>query len=189
MSIISLFCEIDDFFLAFEKYIAAHQLPRTHPLEKRGRPRRLHTSEVMTLLVNFHQSQYRTFKDYYLKHVCLYLRWAFPKLVSYNRFVALMSEALFPLSVYLYTRLGTCDGISLIDSTRLRVCDNRRISKHRVFTEEAERGRNSLGWFYRFKLHLIINTRGELLSVELTPANTDDRRPVVKLTQRISGKL
>ena len=80
MHIVSLFCEIDDFFLAFENYQARHQLPGT-PSEKRGRPRTLHPSEVMTILVNFHQSGYQTFKDYYLKEVCLHLRWAFPDLV------------------------------------------------------------------------------------------------------------
>ena len=61
--------------------------------------------------------------------------------MSYNRFVALMPEVLFVFSVYLYTRLGTCDGVSFMDSTRLRVCENRRIPTHRVFAEEAERGK------------------------------------------------
>ena len=91
MSMVSLFCEIDDFFLAFEKHQAQRQLPETQEHnERRRRPRRLHTSKVMTLLISFHQSQYRTLKDYYLKHVRLYLRWAFPNLVSYARFVQLM---------------------------------------------------------------------------------------------------
>lgn len=169
MDILPLFCEIHDFFLSFEKYQTQRQLPGTHS-EKRGRPRSLHPSEIMTILVYFHQSQYRTFKDYYLKEVCLHLRWAFPNLVSYNRFVALKSEVMFALSVYLYTRLGTCDGVSFIDSTRLRVCENRRIPTHRVFAEEAERGKTSLGWFYGFKLHLVVNTHGELVSIYLTPA-------------------
>ena len=143
----------------------------------------------MTILVNFHQSGYQTFKDYYLKEVCLHLRWAFPNLVSYNRFVALMPETLLPLSVYLYTRFGTCDGVSFMDSTRLCVCENRRISRHRVFAEHAARGKTSLGWFYGFKLHLLINTHGDLLGAELTPGNIDDRVPVEKLTQSVFGKL
>ena len=188
MNILPLFCEVDDFFLAFEKYQAQRRLPDRHA-EKRGRPRRLHPSEVMTILIYFHQSQYRTFKDYYLKEVCLHLRWAFPNLVSYNRFVALKSEVLFALSVYLYTHLGRCDGFSFMDSTRLRVCENRRIPTHRVFVEEAERGKTSLGWFYGFKLHLLINTHGELVSVYLTSGNIDDRRPVMELVRRIFGKL
>ena len=62
--------------------------------------RSLHTTEVMTILVNFHQSQYRNFKHYYQKHVAVYLRWTFPCLISYNRFVELMSETFLPLSVY-----------------------------------------------------------------------------------------
>ena len=137
MNILPLFCEIDDFFLAFEQYQAQRQLPGKRR-EKRGRPRTLHPSEVMTILVNFHQSQYRTFKDYYLKEVCLHLRWAFPNLVSYNRFVALKSEVMFAVVCLSLHTLGvTCDGISFIDSTRLRVCENRRIPRHRVFAAEA----------------------------------------------------
>ena len=189
MNILPLFCEIDDFFLAFEKYQAHRLFPGTRR-EKRGRPRTLHPSEVMTILVNFHQSQYRTFKDYYLKEVCLHLRWAFPHLVSYNRFAALKSEVMFAASVYLYTRLGNCDGISFIDSTRLRVCENRRIPRHRVLvSEEAGRGMTSLEWFYGFKLHLVINTHGELLGVYLTSGNTDDRCPVLELARPVFGKL
>ena len=179
-------------FLAFEKYQAQQQLSETSGhQETRGRPRSLHTSEVMTLLINFHQSQYRTFKDYYEKHVCLYLRWAFPNLVSYSRFVQLMPEALLAMSeTYLYTRLGECSGISFIDSTALRVCENRRISKHRVLvSKEAGRSKTSMGWFYGFKLHLLINDRGELLSVRLTPGNTDDRSPVREFAQGLFGKL
>ena len=191
MSIISLFCEVDDFFLAYEKYIAAHQILENaaSPSERRWRPRRLHTSEVMTILIHFHQSQYRTFKDYYQKHVCLYLRWAFPYLVSYSRFVQLMREAFLPLSVYLYTRFGTCSGTSFIDATALAVCENQRISTHRVFAGSAGRSKTSVGWFYGFKLHLVINEGGELLSVVLMPGNTDDRSPVPQLSQGLFGKL
>jgi hypothetical protein len=44
-------------------------------------------------------------------------------------------------------------------------------------------------WFYGFKLHLVINDCGELLSVRLTPGNVDDRRPVPELIKKIFGKL
>ena len=112
-----------------------------------------------------------------------------PKLVSYNRFVELTSEALPEVSAYLLMRYGTCKGISFIDSTPIRVCRNSRIPQHRVFTKEAGRGVSTLGWFYGFKLHLIVNTDGELLAAEMTPGNTNDRKPVLKLTQGLFGKL
>ena len=177
MSIVSLFCEIDDFFLEYEKCESASCLPETSSVETRGRPRRLHPSEVMTILIAFHQSNYRTFKHFYQKHVCVYYRAEFPQLVSYSRFVQLKKEVLRLLTFYLSTHTGTCSGISFVDSTRLRVCDNKRISSHKVFAQKiSERGKTSMGWFYGFKLHLIINDTGDILDVALTPGNRDDRR-------------
>ena len=190
MNIITLFCEIDDFFLAYEKWQARHCLPNdTSPPETRGRPRKLHPSEVMTLLIAFHESGYRTFKHFYLKHVCVYWCVEFPNLVSYSRFVQLKKEVLTVLTFYLSANLGTCSGISFVDSTRLRVCENKRISSHRVFAAAAERSKTSMGWFYGFKLHLVINAKGEILNVELTPGNTDDRRPLPKFTEDLHGSL
>ena len=189
MNIITLFCEIDDFFLAYEKWVSTQCLPETPPLETRGRPRQLHPSEVMTLLIAFHQSNYRTLKHFYLKHVCVYWGDEFPHLVSYSRFVQLQSEVLTLLVSYLSTTLGDCSGVSFVDSTRLRVCDNRRISSHRVFADVAECSKTSMGWFYGFKLHLAINEKGEVLDVALTPGNIDDRKPLRKFAERLHGSL
>ena len=147
------------------------------------------TNRHMTILVNFHHGGYRSFKHYYQKHVCRYLRWAFPKLVRYNRFVELTSEAFELVSEYLRLRFGKCNGISFIDSISLAVCRNRRAQRHHVFAQEAGHGKNAFGWFYSFKLHLIVNTAGELLSAEITAANTDDRSCVEKLTQSVFGKI
>ena len=72
MSIVSLFCEIDDFFLDYEKLKSTPCLREASPIDPRGRPRGLHPSEVMTVLIAFHQSGYRTFKHFYLKHICVY---------------------------------------------------------------------------------------------------------------------
>ena len=190
MDIIPLFCQIDDAFIACEKQSIPSQLPQIPDTpKKRGRPRRLHTSEVMTILVSFHQSQYRTLKHFYLKHVCLYWRWAFPKLVSYNRFVELIPQTLFALTAYLSRCLGKSSGIAFMDSTAIAVCENRRIPSHRVFTGIAERTKTSVGWVYGFKLHLVVNTDGELLAFRFTAANVDDRRPVAGLTRHLSGKV
>ena len=189
MNILTLFCEIDDFFLAYEKWVSTQCLPETPPLETRGRPRRLHPSEVMTILIAFHQSNYRTFKHFYLKHVCVYWRTAFPHLVSYSRFVQRKKEVLTLLEFYLARCLGECSGVSFVDSTRLRVCDNRRISSHRVFAGVAERSKTSMGWFYGFKLHLVINHTGDLLDVALTPGNIDDRKPLGTFAERLHGSL
>jgi hypothetical protein len=185
MNILPIFCDIDDFCLLFEP------LWRKHLLETRQRQRScsLCLSEVMTIIVLFHQSSYRNFKSFYTEHVFKHLAGAFPKLVSYNRFVELMPSALVPLCGYLQSRKGDCSGISFVDSTSLKVCHNRRIHSHKVFAGCARRGKTSVDWFFGFKLHLVTNDCGELLSLRLTPGNTDDRRPVSELVKGLFGKL
>ena len=101
----------------------------------------------MTLLIAFHESGYRTFKHFYQKHVYVYWCAEFPNLVSYSRFVQLKKEVLEVLTFYLSAHLGTRSGLSFVDSTRLRVCDNKRISSHRVFAGQAERQRLLWGGF------------------------------------------
>lgn len=143
----------------------------------------------MCIIIHFHQSRYRNFKTYYLKHVCEHLRGEFPNLVSYERFVILMPKAFGPLCAYLKSQFGRCTGVSFIDSTSLPVCDNHRIHMHKVFRGVAARGKGSMGWFYGLKLHLVINDRGEILACQITPGNTDDRKPVPALCKGFLGKL
>ena len=185
MDILPLFCDIDDFCLLFEP-LWRRKLLETR---QRNRPSTLCLSEVMTIVVLFHASSYRNFKAYYTEHVMKRYAWAFPRLVSYQRFVELMPSALVPLCGYLQTRKGECSGISFVDSTSLAVCHNRRIHSHKVFAGCARRGKTSVDWFFGFKLHLVTNDCGELLSLRLTPGNCDDRRPVPEMVKGLFGKL
>jgi len=187
MSLLELFCEVDDFCLAFEQYLEQHKIGQTRG--KPGPKPALSLSEVMTIIIHFHQSNYRNFKAYYIDHVLVQLQAEFPSLVSYIRFVELMPAAFLPLSAYLSTRLAVATGIGFIDSTPLPVCHNRRINRHRVFAGLAARGKTSMGWFYGFKLHLIVNDQGELITFYLTPGNVDDRKPVPQMAKKLWGKL
>jgi len=187
-SLVELFVHVDDFCQVF--------LPRLKPyllasgVIQRERARSLTISEVMTILIHFHQSHYRNFKAYYCQYVLVHLRKEFPCLVSYSRFVEFIPSVLLPLCGYLRLAcFGDCTGISFIDSTSLDVCLNQRISSHKVFAGLAQRGKTSTGWFFGFKLHLVFNDRGEILNTTLTPGNVDDRKPVPQLVQKLFGKL
>lgn len=188
LDVTQIFCDVDDFCQQFEHlWQQQSQLPSMVG-EKRCSSR-LQLSEVMTIVIAFHGSGFRTFKDFYTLCVLPHWRRAFPQLVSYTRFVDLMPWSLMLLCCYLYTRLGERTGISFIDSTPLEVCHPKRAHAHRVFADYGAWGKNSMGWYYGFKLHLLINERGELLAFQLTPANVDDRTPVADLTRGIIGKL
>ena len=186
-SLLELFVSVDDFCQVFLPFWERKLLQDGS--KKRRRSGELSTSEIMTIIIHFHQSHYRDFKTYYMDHVCQHLRCEFPKLVSYERFVILMPSVLGPLSAYLKSLYGRCHGISFIDSTALSVCDNHRIHNHKVFAGIAQRGKGSMGWFYGLKLHLLVNDCGELLACQITPGNVDDREPVATLSRRLFGKL
>jgi Transposase DDE domain len=181
-SLLKLFCDVDDFCQTMQKRALSDG-------KRRVRQPGLCNSEIMTIMIHFHQSAYRDFKSYYMQHVQRHLRRAFPQLVSYSRFVTLLPRVVVLLWLYAQTRCGRCTGIAFVDSTPLRVCHNRRISRHKVFRKLAARGQCSLGWFYGFKLHLIVNQYGEVLAFTLTPGNVDDRKPVPQLAKRLFGKL
>lgn len=187
-SLVELFVSVDDFCMSFlpklnQRLLASGAI-------QRQRARSLTISEVMTILIHFHQSHYRNFKAYYCEYVQRHLDQEFPDLVSYTRFVEFIPSALLPLCAYLrLVCFGKCTGISYIDSTSLDVCLNQRIASHKVFAGLAQRGKTSTGWFYGFKLHLVFNDRGEILNVTLTPGNVDDRNPVPQLVRELFGKL
>ena len=184
-SLLEVFCEGDDFCLAFlpgwrRQLIATGQ-------HRRQRARQLSLSEIMTILSAFHHSQYRTFKAFYTTEGLRHWHAEFPGLVSHSRFVEFIPSTLGPLCAYLRQCYGPCTGISFVDATALAVCHNRRIAQPRVFRGLAARGRTSMGWFFGFKLHLVVNDEGELLRVALTPGNIDDRQPVPR--RALFGKL
>jgi hypothetical protein len=133
------------------------------------------TSEIVSITVLFHLSGVRTFKHSYIHYVQKQLKQEFPNTVSYNRFVELMQSNLLPLTLYMKTCcLGECTGISFIDSTPIRACENKRIAQNKVFKDIATIGKSTMGWFYGFKLHVVINDKVELLDFIITQANVDD---------------
>ena len=72
MSLTELFCNVDDFCQQFEPKWQQYQLESG--MRIRRRKASLAMSEIMTIIIHFHQSNYRTFKIYYTKHLQVNLR-------------------------------------------------------------------------------------------------------------------
>lgn len=188
--ITEIFCSIDDFCLVFEPELQKRQLSTGKKTRKRKFT--MSMSEIVTITVLFHLSDMRTFKHFYLFYVKMHLKQEFPNTVSYNRFVELMQSNILPLTLYMKTCcLGKCTGISFIDSTPIRACKNKRINSNKVFKNIATTGKSTMGWFYGFKLHIVVNDKGELLDFIITQANVDDRAPLKEnnILKRIFGSL
>lgn len=186
-TITGLFCLVDDFCQGFIKDWEKHLVKSG--IKKRVRQGQLSISEIITIYVHFHQSHYRDFKNYYIGHVMKYLAKLFPGLVCYHRFVALIKTVLVPLHAFLQTLMGDRTGIYFIDSTLIKACHIKREKQNRVFEGIAVKGRSTMGWFFGFKLHLVINDKGELIAFKLTKGTVDDRKPVPDLVKNLLGKL
>lgn len=182
-----LFVEVCEFIKTFspifEKYLVG---------EKRQRPFcRLDICEIITIMIAFQMIGGQNFKQFYNDIIMQFHRKEFPDLVSYQRFIEIAPMAVTLLAVFLKFRIEMSEktGLYVIDSTPLNVCKNIRIPRHKVFKELAQRGKTSVGWFYGFKLHLVINHLGELMAVHITAGNIDDRKPVSKMVKALKGKL
>ncbi len=191
LHVLQIYSKIDDFCKEISLlFVRGKNLSDSK--KHRQKPSRLSLSEIMTIMVLFHLSNYRDFKHFYLFQICQVMRPAFPRVVSYNRMVELIRHALIPMILFLKLECKEkVTGISFLDSTHLAVCHNKRIHQNKVFKGLAERGKTTIGWFYGFKLHLIINEKGELLSFGITKGNVDDRNiDLLKdMTKDIFGKI
>jgi len=186
IDISAIYCTVDEFMIEFNHSLSKHligNIPKRKPT--------MNTSEVITIMILFQLSSCRNFKAFYNEYLPL-LSSYFPKRVSYNRFVELQKNAVLAMALFTKTCcLGECTGISFIDSTPLRVCKNKRIYNHKTFEGIAARGKSTMGFFYGFKLHIIINEIGQIIDFQITQANVDDRAPLKKgnLLKNIWGKL
>ena len=181
------YCDVDDFCKLFIPQW--EEILIENGTRKRRREKRMSSSEIMTVIISYHQSNYRDFKNYYLGYVSKHMKSYFPSLLSYTRFIAVMPSVLIPLCSYLKTRLGKPTGIAFIDSTKIEVCHIMRAKRNKVFDGVAKHGKGTMGWSFGFKLHLIINHLGEIVAVKLTEGNVDDRKPVPDMVSALSGKL
>lgn len=193
MELVSLFYLIDEFCKEYEPQWQQSLLDSG--LRQRRTSSRMSLAETLTIIIYFHLSGYRTFKWYYDREVrgTGFIASCFPYAVSYNQFLELMANSLVPLGHCLLwlCSLSSRTGIQFIDSTSIVVCSNLRINRHKVFQGSAARGHTSEGWFFGFKLHIVVNDRGELLALRITPGNVSDANKtiVTGLTEGLRGKL
>ena len=106
-----------------------------------------------------------------------------PNMISksrFNRRIHRLSHALleiFEMLAQVWKSTNT-SGIYLIDSFPVSVCQNIRISRCHIYTDEEFRGYNASKkiYFYGLKVHLITTIDGQPVEVLLTPGNVNDNK-------------
>ena len=182
----AIFCCLDDFAQTFEDWEHHNLIPTGR---KRRRSGKLCLGEMLFIMVLFHLSPFKDFKHFWHYGVEQKYRDYFGDIPSYGRFVSLMPRLFIPFCVLMHSLTGDQTGIYVADSTKIAVCHNLRISRNRVFADLAKRGKTTTGWFYGFKLHVIINHKGEIMAIKITPGNTDDRSVLDDMTRELEGKV
>lgn len=185
IDITTLFVCLDDFCKLYEACLKEKALPGPSTRQRSGY---LTLSEMLLIEVLYHFSAYKNFKYFYLHDICDRHRDKFTKLPCYDRFITLKKKLLMPLTLLIHSLTEEKTGLYFADSTPLKVCHNKRIGNHKVFKGLAKRGKSTMGWFFGFKLHVVVNNKGHLMAVKITPGNTDDREPLGDMTKGLTGK-
>jgi hypothetical protein len=180
---IALFCLVDDLYKIMIK--------DENKSKKSTRQSSLSIPEIITIILLFYQSNYKHFKRFYLEYVMIFHKNDF-KSLSYSRFIQLESRILPYLIQILYFLMSKNQhtGLYYIDSTRIEVCRDNRISSHKVFESLAKIGKSSNDkWFLGFKLHVITNDKREIINILITQGNIDDREHVEDLSKDLKGRI
>jgi len=180
-----IFCQVDDFCKELNQYTSVKLLPSN--TRKRGPSCSLSESEIMTILISFQSSGWRTFKNYYIGFLSVYWKKEFPNLPSYNRFIEIMNRVIFHLTLFSQLKSGKQTRIYFIEYTCLPVCHLKRSIRNKTFDEIAKYGRTSVGWFFGLKLHIVINERGELIAFKITRGNMHDAKASESILQFLKG--
>lgn len=159
-----------------------HRLHIKEDTKATGRPRSLTAIETITLVVYKHTQGIPTKKAIWKD---------FGLTCSYKTFVVSILRLLITITKILLALLQEnrtyAHAIKYTDSTDIAVCLNKNAKYHKTMKILATWGRSSKGFFYGLKLHVSADYHGRLLSFCITPANTDDRKPFMKLNKDLHG--
>ena len=182
-----LFCVIDDFFLKFEATYWKFLKQNNHCL--RIRKVQLSISEILFIAIWYKCSHFNNFKAFFswLKQHKSHL---FKSLHCYQRMIHLINMHQLALhALHVVVMKAQHSQYLWIDSTTLPACKNQHIQRHKSLAKIASRGKSSMGWFYGFKVHIVMNQFGEIVSSGLSNGHVADIKMVEQLAECLQAKL
>lgn len=178
--------DLRKFYKIYLPFRDKHLLPRAPG--SRNRKSKMPNIHIMAIMILSHLFCGGNFRVFYQGIVRRYMKKHFRNLVSYSWFIRLRQRIFMDLFFYLKYKSVPNGDCFFIDSTPIKVCHNKRIKRHKTFKGLASRGHHSMGWFFGFKLHVIINNDGELVKFKVTRGNTSDIKGL-EMTKNLEGLL
>ena len=183
-----IFDQIDNLLKTMSASLKRKLLSDLRP--KGGRPSGLSLQAILAFGIFRFATGVKDVKHYHRKLLSSYSK-ELGRIPNYGNFNALMNQAtpyvIFLLQWICYCHQSAGGGLYFMDSTPMKVCENKRIFDHKVCEDMAQRGKSSMGWFFGFKLHVVCDSLGRLVSLLITPGNTDDRKFALKLLKGLRG--
>ena len=191
--LLQLYIFVDDACLLMRAWATQHWVAEGIPSKPARRVPKISESEIMTILIFYHYSGYKCFEYYYKSLVLNDLKTYFPTAPSYHYFLALIERVSLPMMILakLTCQQAEKTGLYYLDAKALPVCDGLREKQHKVFRESASKGKASKGWFFGFKLHLLVNHKGQIVDFEVTTGKVadNDKNLLIKLLDNLKGTL
>ena len=174
--------ELKDFYKVYLPFKDHYLLEKKE--NSRNKKTKISNIKILAIMIMYHLSGSSNFKFFYK----FYISRIFRKLPEYSWFMRLRERAFIDLMCFLHYKCVSTGKCFFIDSSPIKVCHNKRIKKHKTFKGLAERGYHSMGWFYGFKIHIIINEKGDLVKFVFTKGNVSDVTEL-KMAEGLTGLL
>lgn len=188
--LVSIYAIIDVLIKVIEQESALPLLPGN----TRGRPAEMSLTLTLTLAVFRYALNIKDVKHFHRHLLSHYSGWfSLPNYSNFNARLNLISSYAATVISWICflnrVAFGTEEnpGPSFIDTTPLKVCENGRISEHQVCKGLAKLSKSTTGWYFGFKLGVVVDLAGRLLNVTLGPGNMDDRKFLPILFKYIQG--
>lgn len=188
-----IYCFVDDFIkgvLQNIKYALARPNQDTPPTKKHN----LSIAEICTLAIFRFFTGHRNWKDFY-RHLIAYHAKDFPSLPTYQNFLDAINRLSGLAAILLqgfmrvFNKHTSEESNKFVDSTRLRVCEIKREFSHKVAKNIATKSKSTMGWFYGFRLHIIVNELMQILNFKITTATVDERVALEMMWKDIFGMI
>lgn len=179
-----IYCFVDDYLKAHPRRASWRSSPNCRPA--------FTDAEVITIALMQSPLRVASLKQTY-RLIGGNFSGAFPRLCSYKQWVARLHR-LCDLIGKMIESARRADGFRFslyaIDSKPITVCKPIRHRVVRLLRDEgAYFGKTSAGWFFGFKLHVLINIEGWIVSAALTAANVADRETSIWLAAATDGGI